>query len=144
MANKTFLGVIFGGAVLYWAYQKFVFTNNVTFKIAKVGLEGSIFNPTINLDLMITNPTKVSTTISNIQAIAYSNNTTKISDVFYNQQTEIGANSQVIVPLVLYPSVTGVISSIKELIATKKGSFQLKGTATIDGFNFPFNINYSL
>ena len=93
---------------------------------------------------MITNPTNVTTTISNIQAAAYSNNTTKISDVFYKQQTEISANSQVIVPLVLYPSVTGVISSIKELIATKKGSFQLKGTATIDGFNFPFNINYSL
>jgi len=144
MANKTFLGVIFGGAVFYWAYQKYIFSNAVTFKIANVSLEGSFFNPTINLDLMITNPTNVTTTISNIQAAAYSNNTTKISDVFYNQQTEISANSQVIVPLVLYPSVTGVISSIKELIATKKGSFQLKGTATIDGFNFPFNINYSL
>ena len=144
MANKTFLGVIFGGAVFYWAYQKYIFSNAVNFKIANVSLDGSFFNPTINLDLMITNPTNVTTTISNIQATAYSNNTTKISDVFYNQQTEIGANSQVIVPMVLLPSVTGVINSIKELIATKKGSFQLKGTATIDGINFPFNINYSL
>jgi len=144
MANKTFLGVIFGGAVLYWAYKKYIFSNAVSFQISNVSLDGSFFNPTINLDLMIINPTNVTTTISNIQATAYSNNTTKISDVFYNQQTEIGANSQVIVPLVLLPSVTGVINSIKELIATKKGSFQLKGTATIDGINFPFNINYSL
>ena len=144
MAKSTYLGVIFGGAVAYWAYQKFIFTNAVSFKITNVSLDGSFFNPRINLDLMITNPTKVNTTISNIQAAAYSNNTTKISDVFYNQQIEISANSQVVVPLVLYPNVSGVISSIKELIATKKGSFQLKGTATIDGFNFPFSINYSL
>jgi LEA14-like dessication related protein len=144
MAKSTFLGVIFGGAVVYWAYQKYIFSNAVNFQIQKVSLDGSFFNPSINLDLLITNPTNVTTTISNIQATAYSNNTTKISDVFYNQQTEISANSQVIVPLVLFPNVTGLISSIKELIATKKGSFQLKGTATIDGFNFPFNINYNL
>ena len=94
--------------------------------------------------MIITNPTDITTTISNIAATAYSNNTLKISDVFYNQQTEIKANSQVTVPLVLFPSVTGVINSIKELVATKKGSFQLKGSASIDGINFPFNLNYSL
>jgi hypothetical protein len=144
MSNKTILGVVFGGAVVYWAYQKYIFSNAVSFNIGKVSLDGSFFNPTINLDLIITNPTNITTTISNIAATAYSNNTLKISDVFYNQQTEIKANSQVIVPLVLFPSVTGVINSIKELVATKKGSFQLKGSASIDGINFPFNLNYSL
>jgi len=144
MSNKTVLGVVFGGAVVYWAYQKYIFSNAVSFNIGKVSLDGSFFNPTINLDLIITNPTDITTTISNIAATAYSNNTLKISDVFYNQQTEIKANSQVIVPLVLFPSVTGVINSIKELVATKKGSFQLKGSASIDGINFPFNLNYSL
>lgn len=144
MSNKTVLGVIFGGAVVYWAYQKYIFSNAVSFKIGNVSLDGSFFNPTINLELIITNPTDITTTISNIAATAYSNNTLKISDVFYNQQTEIKANSQVTVPLVLFPSVTGVINSIKELVATKKGSFQLKGSASIDGINFPFNLNYSL
>jgi len=144
MSNKTVLGVIFGGAVVYWAYQKYIFSNAVSFKIGNVSLDGSFFNPTINLELIITNPTDITTTISNIAATAYSNNTLKISDVFYNQQTEIKANSQVTVPLVLFPSVTGVINSIKELVATKKGSFQLKGSANIDGINFPFNLNYSL
>jgi hypothetical protein len=144
MSNKTVLGVVFGGAVVYWAYQKYIFSNAVSFNIGKVSLDGSFFNPTINLDLIITNPTNITTTISNIAATAYSNNTLKISDVFYNQQTEIKANSQIIVPLVLFPSVTGVINSIKELVATKKGSFQLKGSASIDGINFPFNLNYSL
>jgi len=144
MSNKTILGVVFGGAVVYWAYQKYIFSNAVSFNIGKVSLDGSFFNPTINLDLIITNPTNITTTISNIAATAYSNNTLKISDVFYNQQTEIKANSQVTVPLVLFPSVTGVINSIKELVATKKGSFQLKGSASIDGINFSFNLNYSL
>ena len=144
MSNKTVLGVVFGGAVVYWAYQKYIFSNAVSFNIGKVSLDGSFFNPTINLDLIITNPTNITTTISNIAATAYSNNTLKISDVFYNQQTEIKANSQVTVPLVLFPSVTGVINTIKELVATKKGSFQLKGSASIDGINFPFNLNYSL
>jgi len=144
MSNKTILGVVFGSAVVYWAYQKYIFSNAVSFNIGKVSLDGSFFNPTINLDLIITNPTNITTTISNIAATAYSNNTLKISDVFYNQQTEIKANSQVTVPLVLFPSVTGVINSIKELVATKKGSFQLKGSASIDGINFPFNLNYSL
>lgn len=144
MSNKTVLGVVFGGAVVYWAYQKYIFSNAVSFNIGKVSLDGSFFNPTINLDLIITNPTNITTTISNIAATAYSNNTLKISDVFYNQQTEIKANSQIIVPLVLFPSVTGVINTIKELVATKKGSFQLKGSASIDGINFPFNLNYSL
>jgi len=144
MSNKTVLGVVFGGAVVYWAYQKYIFSNAVSFNIGKVSLDGSFFNPTINLDLIITNPTNITTTISNIVATAYSNNTLKISDVFYNQQTEIKANSQVTVPLVLFPSVTGVINTIKELVATKKGSFQLKGSASIDKINFPFNLNYSL
>jgi LEA14-like dessication related protein len=144
MSNKTILGVVFGGAVVYWAYQKYIFSNAVSFKIGNVSLDGSFFNPTINLELIITNPTDITTTISNIAATAYSNNTLKISDVFYNQQTEIKANSQVTVPLVLFPSVTGVINSIKELVATKKGTFQLKGSASIDGINFPFNLNYSL
>jgi len=144
MSNKTILGVVFGGAVVYWAYQKYIFSNAVSFNIGKVSLDGSFFNPTINLDLIITNPTDITTTISNIAATAYSNNTLKISDVFYNQQTEIKSNSQVTVPLVLFPSVTGVINSIKELVATKKGTFQLKGSASIDGINFPFNLNYSL
>jgi len=144
MANKTFLGVIFGGAVVYWAYKKYIFANAVSFMIHKVQLQGSFFNPVINLDLMITNKSNVTSTISNIQAAAYYNNNTKISDVFYNEQIQVSANSQVIVPLVLLPSLTGIINSVKEIVATKKGSFQLKGTATIDGLNFPFNLNYSL
>jgi hypothetical protein len=144
MSNKTILGVVFGGAVVYWAYQKYIFSNAVSFMIHKVQLQGSFFNPVINLDLMITNKSNVTSTISNIQATAYYNNTTKISDVFYNEQIEIIANSQVIVPLVLLPNFTNIINSVKEIFATKKGSFQLKGTATIDGLNFPFNINYNL
>ena len=68
MANKTFLGVIFGGAVVYWAYKKYIFANAVSFMIHKVQLQGSFFNPVINLDLMITNKSNVTSTISNIQA----------------------------------------------------------------------------
>lgn len=144
MTAKTLLKIGLGGVAAWWVYQKYIFTQSVNFKIVTISFGGSFFLPTVTLEILITNPSTVSTTISNIQAAAYTNNNTKISDIFYNEPITIGANSQVNVSLTLNPSLAGVISSISNMIKAKNGSIQLKGTATIDTIPLPFNINYSM
>ena len=135
--------IVLGGIVAWWIYQKYIFTQSVNFKIVTIKFGGSFFSPEIILEIMITNPSAVSTTISNIQAAAYTNNT-KISDIFYNDPIVIGANSKVAISLTLNPNLANVITSISEMIKAKNGSIQLKGMATIDGIPLPFNINYSM
>ena len=135
--------IVLGGIAAWWIYQKYIFTQSVNFKIVTIKFGGSFFSPEIILEIMITNPSAVSTTISNIQAAAYTNNT-KISDIFYNDPIVIGAKSQVAISLTLNPKLANLITSISEMIKAKNGSIQLKGMATIDGIPLPFNINYSM
>jgi len=144
MTANNLLKVVFGGAAAWWIYQKYIFTQSVNFKIVTISFGGSFFLPTVTLEILITNPSTVSTTISNIQAAAYTNNTTKISDIFYNEPITIGANSQLNISLTLNPSLSNVITSLTNMIKAKNGSIQLKGTATIDTIPLPFNINYSM
>lgn len=143
MAAKKWVGVLLGAAAIWWIYGKYRFSQGVSFLITKIGIGGSFSNPEINLDVTIYNPTNISTTISNINAELFLASGQKVADVFYNQKTDIKANSQVVLPLQAVTTFSGAINAISEVIRTKSANFKLTGTAAVDGIYLPFDINYN-
>jgi LEA14-like dessication related protein len=142
MAAKKWLAALLGAAAVYWIYSKYRFSNEVTFFVSRIGLGGSFLDPQIKIDVTVNNPTRISTTISNINAELFLDNGQKIADVYYNQKTNIRANSQVVLPLVAVTTLEGAILAVKEVIKTKSANFQLTGTAAVDGVLLPYDIKY--
>lgn len=142
MAAKKWLAALLGAAAVYWIYSKYRFSNEVTFFVYSIGLGGSFLDPQIKIDVTVNNPTGISTTISNINAELFLDNGQKIADVYYNQKTNIRANSQVVLPLVAVTTLEGAILAVKEVIRTKSANFQLTGTAAVDGVLLPYDIKY--
>jgi LEA14-like dessication related protein len=142
MAAKKWLAALLGAAAVYWIYSKYRFSNEVTFFVSRIGLGGSFLDPQIKIDVTVNNPTGISTTISNINAELFLDNGQKIADVYYNQKTNIRANSQVMLPLVAVTTLEGAILAVKEVIKTKSANFQLTGTAAVDGVLLPYDIKY--
>jgi LEA14-like dessication related protein len=142
MAAKKWLAALLGAAAVYWIYSKYRFSNEVTFFVSRIGLGGSFLDPQIKIDVTVNNPTGITTTISNINAELFLDNGQKIADVYYNQKTNIRANSQVVLPLVAVTTLEGAILAVKEVIKTKSANFQLTGTAAVDGVLLPYDIKY--
>lgn len=143
MAAKKWAGVLLGAAAIWWIYNKYRFSQGVSFLITKIGVGGSFFEPQINLDVTVYNPTPISTTISNINAELFLANGQKVADVFYTQKTDIKANSQVVLPLQAITTLSGAINAISEVIRSKSADFKMTGTAVVDGILLPFDIKYS-
>ena len=142
MAAKKWLAALLGAAAVYWIYSKYRFSNEVSFFVSRIGLGGSFLDPQIKIDVTVNNPTRISTTISNINAELFLDNGQKIADVYYNQKTNIRANSQVVLPLVAVTTLEGAILAVKEVIKTKSANFKLTGTAAVDGVLLPYDIKY--
>jgi LEA14-like dessication related protein len=143
MAAKKGLAALVGAAAVYWVYSKYRFSQGVSFVISRVGLGGSILDPQINIEVTIYNPTAFQTELSNVMAQLYLASGLKIADVYYNKKTIIKANSQVNLPFVAVTTLEGAITSIREIISSRKADFRLAGTAQVDGVLLPFDIKYS-
>lgn len=143
MAAKKWLAALVGAAAVYWVYSKYRFSQGVSFVISRVGLGGSILDPQINIEVTIYNPTAFQTELSNVMAQLYLASGLKIADVYYNKKTIIKANSQVNLPFVAVTTLEGAITSIREIISSRKAEFRLAGTAQVDGVLLPFDIKYS-
>ena len=140
MAAKKWLAALVGAAAVYWVYSKYRFSQGVSFVISRVGLGGSILDPQINIEVTIYNPTAFQTELSNVMAQLYLASGLKIADVYYNKKTIIKANSQVNLPFVAVTTLEGAITSIREIISSRKADFRLAGTAQVDGVLLPFDI----
>ena len=143
MAAKKWLAALVGAAAVYWVYSKYRFSQGVSFVISRVGLGGSFLDPQINIEVTIYNPTAFQTELSNVMAQLYLASGLKIADVYYNKKTIIKANSQVNLPFVAVTTLEGAITSIREIISSRKADFRLAGTAQVDGVLVPFDIKYS-
>ena len=144
MQGTKIVKYVFGAAAAWWIWQKINFSQKVKFYVSKIDVAGSFYNPLVILSIAVTNPTQTITTVSNIQAELFLNGSLKVADVFFNDKTTIAANSQTIIPLNIYPNIANVISTLQNVIAIRNGNFVLKGSALVDGFNIPFNLNYQL
>ena len=143
MAAKKWLAALVGAAAVYWVYSKYRFSQGVSFVISRVGLGGSFLDPQINIEVTLYNPTAFQTELSNVMAQLYLASGLKIADVYYNKKTIIKANSQVNLPFVAVTTLEGAITSIREIISSRKADFRLAGTAQVDGVLLPFDIKYS-
>jgi LEA14-like dessication related protein len=143
MAAKKWLTALFGAVAVYWVYSKYRFSKGFSFVISRIGVGGSILDPKINVDVLVSNPTNVTTEFSNLRSELFLASGQKIADVYYNQKTIIKANSKVNVPLTAVTTLENAIVSINELIKSKKADFRLTGTAQVDGMTLPFDIKYT-
>lgn len=143
MAAKKWLAALFGAAAVYWVYSKYRFKKAVTYKISKIGVGGSILDPKINIDVLVNNPTNITTEFAYLRSELFLASGQKIANVFYNQKIVIKANSSVILPLTAVTTLESAIVSINELIRTRKAELMLTGTAQIDGNTLPFDIKYT-
>lgn len=143
MNSKKTIFLISATAVFYWLYQKFSFSQNLKIDIAKISFGGSITSPIIFLKLVIVNPSRVETTISNINGVLMLNDNIKIADIIYRDKTVILPYSKTELQLNIFPTVSGIIDSISQVITAKKGIFTITGTGDIDGFKIPINLKYS-
>jgi LEA14-like dessication related protein len=144
MSAKKTIVLFFGAATAWWLLQKYNFSQKVSFKIVSISIDGGLFDPQIILSIALNNPTTTSTTISNLTAELFLNGNNKIADIYFFGIKEIAPNSQTILPLSITPTLATLINTIKQVLIIKKGSFDLKGNAIIDGLTIPFNLNYQL
>jgi LEA14-like dessication related protein len=144
MSNRKIIGLFILTAGVWYGYQKYNFSQKVSFKIVGISIDGGLFDPQIILSIALNNPTQTITTISNLTAELFLNGNNKIADVYFFGRKEISANSQTILPLAITPTLATLINTIKQVLIVKKGTFDLKGNATIDGLNIPFSLNYQL
>jgi hypothetical protein len=143
MNNKKAIFVISAAVIFYWLYQKFTFSQNLKIDIAKVSFGGSLTNPLIILKLVAINPSRVETTISNINGVLKLNDTIKIADITYQDKVLIKSYNKTDIDFNIYPNISGVIDTISQVLLSKKGNFTLTGSADIDGFTIPLNLNYN-
>lgn len=144
MNTKNAIFVLFGAAILYWLFEKFTFTQKVKFDIANISFAGSFYNPIVILTIAAINTTNIETRISDIVAELKLNGQTKIADIYNPSQVSIMPLSKTEIALNIYPTIKGIVDSIKQVIEAKKGNFTIVGTAKIDGLSIPLNLNYQI
>jgi LEA14-like dessication related protein len=141
--NKTIFW-LFGVATAYWLYQKFVFTQKVSFEIQNVDITGSFYNPLIIVTVLVTNPSTISTEISDINAELFLNESIKVANIQHWEPVSIAGVSKTPISLNIYPTLSNIITSLQTVLSTNTGNFKLVGTAKVDGINFPFNLKYQV
>lgn len=142
MAAKKWIGLLFGAAAVYWIYNKFKFSQSLSFIPTRIKVGGSILNPEITLGVKLFNPSNVSTKFSNLDAELFLDNGQKVADVYFNQSINIPAKSETELNLMANTSFSNLVSSLTDIFTSKQLNFVVKGVADVDSIRLPFTINY--
>jgi LEA14-like dessication related protein len=142
MVAKKWIGLLLGAAAVYWIYNKFKFSQSLSFIPTKINVGGNILNPEISLGVKLFNPSNVSTSFSNLDAELFLENGQKVADVYYNQKINIPAKSETELNILANTSFSNLLTSLKDIFTSKQLNFVVKGVASIDNIPLPFTINY--
>jgi hypothetical protein len=143
---KNLLYWVIGGAALFYILKKSTLVNRVEFYLNRVKTGGSIFRPTLDIEMLILNPTNVGAELKSIVGEVYVNDNYVARFSKFGSQT-IEPNSQAIFQIQAVPSLTGAFSAIKDLLTQPKGSgvsVKTTGTANVDKIVIPFDQTISL
>lgn len=120
--------------------------DQLQFLVQGVGIKFDNFTPILKVDLMCQNVSNETFKINSIVGSLYSNNN-YIGNVSNFTQISVLPSSQIIVPIEIRLSLTGIVSDLINLITTKSGITQnlvLNGYINASGIVAPLNINYKL
>lgn len=114
-------------------------------RLAGVTLAGNLLRPQVALTFDAFNPTKYSSTVSNITGSLFLNNSTKIADVSGNNPVVIAPNAHTLIRVQFDAVFSGLTNTILTMLnAQSKTSFQFRGNMTVDGIpSIPLILDYN-
>lgn len=143
---KNLIFWVVGGAALFYILKKSTLLNRVEFYLNKAKVGGTLFRPSIDLEILIQNPTNVSAELKSIVGEVFVNDNYVARFSKFGSQV-IEPNSSSIFQINAVPSLTGAFSAVKELLTQPKGSgvrVKTTGTANVDKIVIPFDQTISL
>ena len=127
-------------------YSKSKAINTLTFVVYGVGLKWSNITPILKVDLMVQNVSNETFNISSIVGSLYSNNI-YVGNVTSFTPVNVLPASQIIVPIEIRLSLSGIVSDLVSLITLGSGISQnllLNGYINASGIVAPLNITYKV
>mgnify|MGYP003339863054 FL=1 len=129
---------IVGGAAALLLLSKYRFGQKANFFLRSLRPGGSLFSPTIKVEMAVQNPTNQTITIKSITG-SISVNDKYLANVSAFGDQKVLPNAESTLQLTARPSATGVFQSVRELLTNPVGSIKatFDGTANVDGLVVP-------
>lgn len=131
----TFLGL---GALVLWAYNKYVLAKNISVTIVDFNINGTIGNQSFSVTFRIYNPTNISATFSGFLGAIYDSNNNKVMDLQTNGSYTIPPTGTVNIPVTGQIGILNLLNSVNDII-NQNQNYTLVGSAIIDGVMLPVN-----
>lgn len=135
--KKTLLFLVGGAAALYFL-ARFQFSKKANFILQSVKPGGTLFQPLVNIKILVQNPTNQRVVIKSIVGSVF------VDDKFLAYVSSFGeqviqGNAESVLNLTARPGALGVFNTLKQLVTQPIGNIQVRfsGTANIDGVNVP-------
>ena len=135
--KKTIFWILGGAAALYFL-ARFSFSKKANFILQSVRPGGTIFQPTVQIKMLVQNPTNQKVIIKSVVGSVYLNDKFLASISSFGDQT-IDPNAESILQITARPGAIGVFQALKQLVSQPLGSnvIRFSGTANVDGVNVP-------
>lgn len=144
--NKTFLIIGGGLALLYWYNSKRNAADKLRFAIRDIQPNFTNGYPSVNVNIMATNPTNETISVNSVQGQLKMNGLI-VGDVVSNLMEQIPAMQNVVIPVQVKIYTAGLFDAVKGFIKNinaPQTNFDFNGTVNFSGINFPVNLQYNL
>lgn len=131
----TFLGI---GALVLWAYNKYVLAKNITITIVDFGINGTIGNQSFSVTFKVYNPTNISATFNGFLGAIYDSANNKVLDLQTNNVYTIPPVGTVNISVMGQIGILNLLNSVNDII-NQNQTYNLIGSAIIDGVMLPVN-----
>jgi hypothetical protein len=130
-----FVAIAAAAGALYFFARKKRFAASVRFELKQIKLQGS----NVIAKIGVLNPSNEQAVIKSVLGTLYYNGKA-IATVKNFKATTVRAASESDLEMIFVPSLVGVLSSLADLVGTKKvKGFKIVGSALVDGVLVPLN-----
>lgn len=130
-----FVVIAAAAGALYVFARKKRFAGSVRFGLKQIKLSGN----NVIAKISILNPSNQTATVKSILGTLYYNNQA-IATVKTFKEIQVKPTGETETELIFVPSLLGVLSSLADLVGTKKvKGFKITGSALVDGVLIPLN-----
>lgn len=131
---------IVGGAAALFLLSRYRFGQKASFILRSLRPGGSLFQPTLNIEMAVQNPTNQTIKIKSITGDISVNDKYLANVSAFGDQTVL-PNSESTLRLVARPSAVGIFESVRELLTSPAGKAvaQFQGSANVDGIVVPIS-----
>lgn len=132
-----------GAYAALWLYQRYVLSKNVEITISDFKIGGNILNPQLGIIFRVMNPTNVSVLFESFTGNVLNSTGESVATLNTMGSQKIEKYQYTFVPIIARTTLNSILNSVTSFYATKNASYQIVGTAIIDGIKLPFNTSYT-